>query len=43
MREVLIAAAVATLLCLGTVWELKTWNECRNTNSFFYCMRVLGK
>jgi uncharacterized membrane protein YiaA len=23
------------------VYEVSLWNECRATNSFFYCIRVL--
>jgi hypothetical protein len=36
---VLIIAAIA-----GTIYlEIGVWQECRATNSWFYCMRVLSK
>lgn len=33
------------LLIVGLViwWEASLWGECRETNSFWYCMRVLAK
>lgn len=33
------------LLIIGlAIWyEIAMWSECRETNSFWYCMRVLGK
>ena len=23
-------------------WEIGLWNECRETNSFWYCLRILN-
>jgi hypothetical protein len=33
------------LLIAGLVvwWEISSWSECRETNSFWYCLRILGK
>jgi hypothetical protein len=35
----LVACAIVGGICL----EISIWNECRQANSFFYCMRVLGR
>lgn len=43
MRVILIILVVIGLIGLGTWNEISLWNECRATNSFFYCARVLGK
>jgi hypothetical protein len=37
------AALVLALIGGAIAWEVSIWNECRQTNSFFYCMRVLGR
>lgn len=47
MKEKLFVAAI--FLSVGAaiglvVWaEYTLWTECRQTNSWFYCMRVLSK
>lgn len=33
----------ASLLALMAWWQYSLWDECRSTNSFFYCLRVLSK
>lgn len=43
-----IAAVIFVLLVVvgvvGAIWvEISLWRECRQTNSFFYCLRVLNK
>lgn len=38
-----IVLAVVALIGLGIYWEISVWQECRQTNSWFYCVRVLGK
>jgi hypothetical protein len=38
---VLAAFTILALVGLAVWWEVATWQECRQTNSFFYCMRVL--
>lgn len=43
MRVFAITAAAFIALGLLVWWELSLWPECRATNSFFYCARVLGK
>lgn len=35
----LIIAAIVSMIYL----EIGVWQECRATNSWFYCMRVLSK
>lgn len=46
MREAPILLAVVATLALfifaGFV-QVSVWNECRETNSFFYCMRLVSK
>lgn len=39
------ALAIVTVgaVCIGIYYEMAMWQECRETNSFWYCMRVLGK
>lgn len=44
--EVKTAVSIATVIAaiaLAVWWEVSLWNECRETNSFWYCVRVLGK
>ena len=39
-----VGLAFALLIVGFVVWlEVKSWNECLETNSWFYCMRILGK
>lgn len=38
-----ILAGVVIVIGGGIAWEVSLWHECRATNSFWYCMRVLGK
>lgn len=35
--------AVAALIAIGIYYEIAVWQECRTTNSWMYCMRVLSK
>jgi hypothetical protein len=37
---VIVALAIVTLL---VSCEVQVWQECRQTNSWLYCMRVLSK
>ena len=43
IKKMLIYAAIATVVVVVIYIELATWQECRITNSFFFCMRVLNK
>lgn len=47
MKKRLIEAVwvIGTLaVVVGLTWlQIDVWNECRSTNSFWYCMRVLSK
>jgi hypothetical protein len=36
-------AAFASFIGLAVYMEIGVWTECRETNSFWYCMRVLSK
>lgn len=40
-----LAVAAVVILVVGLVfmYEYSMWEECRQTNSFWYCMRVLSK
>lgn len=38
-----IAAVVIAFFAIGIYYEIEVWRECRATNSWFYCMRVLSK
>lgn len=37
------ALCVLMLVAGGIWWEWALWSECRATNSWFYCVRVLSK
>lgn len=43
MKVPMIAIGVLLVFVIGIVCEVQVWNECRETNSFMYCMRVLSK
>jgi hypothetical protein len=43
MRAAFIACFIFVLMLVGIWMEINIWNECRETNSFWYCMRVLSK
>lgn len=43
MKDLFIILGVVALLALGALYEISLWNECRQTNPWFYCMRVLSK
>lgn len=38
----LAGAAFLGVIGFGIWWEVSLWNECRATNSFFYCVRTLS-
>lgn len=42
MKTLLILGLVL-VVSLGVWYEVELWQECRATNSWFYCMRVLGR
>lgn len=43
MKNFATVALITGFIILGVGCEVKLWGECRETNSFWYCMRVLGK
>ena len=43
MKTWLIVTGIAALIAAGIYWELQVWDECRQTNSFMYCMGVISK
>lgn len=38
-----VVTAVILIVAVGIYYEIGLWQECRATNSWFYCMRVLSK
>jgi hypothetical protein len=36
-------AVVLAVVGAAVAWEFSLWSECRQTNSWFYCARVLFK
>lgn len=42
-QQILMYALIALFIALGFWWEVSSWVECRETNSFWYCLRILGK
>jgi hypothetical protein len=43
MKGWLGIAAIVALIGLAVAYEVAVWNECLDTNSVLYCMRVLAK
>jgi hypothetical protein len=42
--KVIGALALVLALIGGAIaWEISLWSECRQTNSWFYCLRVLNR
>jgi hypothetical protein len=41
----LIGAGVLIVVVVGSVvyYELAVWGECRQTNTWWYCLRILSK
>jgi hypothetical protein len=44
MKDYILPVTII-LFAIGLVvyFEYSLWTECRQTNSFFYCVRVLGQ
>lgn len=46
MKQKLVTAgsvsAIVALLILAAAYEYSMWSECRQTNSFLYCLRTLN-
>lgn len=36
------AIGLVVIILFALYYEVSVWRECRQTNSWFYCMRVLG-
>lgn len=44
MKGLLVMGLVVALLVVGAIaYERMLWNECRQTNSWFYCVRILDR
>jgi hypothetical protein len=43
MRGPLLLVLLAALIFGGIVWEIASWQECLDGNSWWYCLRVLSK
>jgi hypothetical protein len=39
----LIVVVVLIVVAVSVYLEISVWNECRQTNSFWYCMRMMSK
>lgn len=35
--------ALAALIAFGLWYEIASWNECLQTQSWWYCLRILGR
>jgi len=43
MKVVAIVVGVLMLAAVGIFLEVSVWNECRQTNSWFFCLRMMSK
>lgn len=43
MKTFLLSVAAIAVLALAVWMEIQVWDECRETHSFWYCMRTLNK
>jgi len=43
MKNGLVIAGFLGFVSLAVLWQVSLWQECRETNSWGYCMRVLSK
>lgn len=43
MKEFLYILAIIGVIMLGLWYQATVWQECRETNSFLYCMRLVGR
>ena len=40
--ELKLAIFLMVIIVFGIWWEIGLWNECRETSSFWYCLRILN-
>jgi hypothetical protein len=43
VKSALIVSGFCLFIAAVVSYEVMVWRECLDTNSFFYCMRVLSK
>lgn len=43
LKVYLAILGMVAVVSLGVAYEIAVWNECRETNSWFYCMRLLSR
>ncbi len=43
LNYIIVACVLTGAIALSLYYEYSMWDECRETNSFWYCVRVLGK
>ena len=43
MKQFFTGVGIVAVILLAIWYEMEVWSECRQTNSFMYCMRVLSK
>lgn len=39
----IFVAIIVAVIALVVWWEVSIWGECRATNSFWYCVRILAR
>ncbi len=43
MKTAAIVFALVAIVLFAIGMEIAVWNECRDMNSFLYCLRVMSK
>ena len=43
MKELAWIAGIVAVVGLIVWYEVAVWNECRSTNSWLYCVRIISK
>lgn len=42
MKVAMYFCIILTVIALGVLYTASIWHECRQTNSFLYCVHILG-
>lgn len=43
MKEIIAVAAIFGAVAVSVYISVEVWTECRATNSFFYCLRLVAR
>jgi len=43
LSSIAVVLLIVTIIGLGLWYNVAVWNECRATNSFFYCMKLMSR